>query len=52
MMADYVTWISDILALSTGVTLGTTDVTVGGLVVAGALLGFGFRAVRRIRTLA
>ena len=51
-MADYITWITSIFALDTGVTLGTTDVTVGGLVVAGALLAFGFRAVRRVKSLA
>lgn len=55
-MADYVTWITDLLALDLGVHLGAadplgTDVTVGGLVVAAALISFGFRAVRKIRAL-
>lgn len=50
-MADYVTWITDLLAVDTGVVLGTTAVTVGGLVVAAALLAFGLRAVRSFKRL-
>lgn len=56
LVADYVTWITDLLAVDTGVHLGAvapggTDVTVGGLVVAAALLIFGLRAVKSIKRL-